>query len=291
MVLLTVKHGNEIQFLYNTSAKIEIKTLKEEVRKIYNGRLKIERIATEMEQLSQFGTILPGNMQGLNEDQIVELKLKDPWKEKCVPSGGAVERKDIYSRRNGQAPNEKMAKVLTDTAAKSKEMVSKKRAIEEKFEMTYETVDEAISAMKGAIMIVYPMGLPPDDPIRMELENREDLEGQQASKLVIPAHSMAIWWANKELHDEKILSEYCGKNERTKLAVKVQKTGMAAPAREAVVTEEQQKELMARAYRRQEELKKLEQQNDDDYLKAEWADPNALKRSLGGLSNIKIGPR
>ena len=65
----------------------------------------------------------------------------------------------------------------------------------------------------------------------MEFENREDLGGQQASKLVIPEHSMAIWWANKELHDEKVLSDYCGKNERTKLAVKIQKTGMSAPAR------------------------------------------------------------
>ena len=26
---------------------------------------------------------------GLNEDQIIELKLKDPWMEKCIPSGGA----------------------------------------------------------------------------------------------------------------------------------------------------------------------------------------------------------
>ena len=64
MVLLTVKHGTEMQFLYSTSAKIEIVKLKEELRKIYNGRLKIERIATEMEQLAQFGTILPDNMQG-----------------------------------------------------------------------------------------------------------------------------------------------------------------------------------------------------------------------------------
>ena len=65
----------------------------------------------------------------------------------------------------------------------------------------------------------------------MEFEDREDLSGQQASKLVIPEFSLALWWANKELHDEKLLSDYCGKNDRTKLAVKIQKTGMSAPAR------------------------------------------------------------
>ena len=61
--------------------------------------------------------------------------------------------------------------------------------------------------------------------------------------------------------------------------------------REPVVTEAQQKELMARAYRRQEELKKLDQADDDDYLKSEWADSGALKRSLGGFQNIRWGPR
>ena len=65
----------------------------------------------------------------------------------------------------------------------------------------------------------------------MEFEDREDLTGQQASKLVIPEFSLALWWANKELHDEKLLSDYCGKNDRTKLAVKIQRTGMSAPAR------------------------------------------------------------
>lgn len=40
-------------------------------------------------------------MQGLTEDQIVELKLKDEWEEKCIPSGGPVLRKDEIGRRNG----------------------------------------------------------------------------------------------------------------------------------------------------------------------------------------------
>jgi len=290
MVILTVKHATEVQFLFNVPIKTEVSKVKEELRKIYNARLKVERLATEIDQLSQFGTMLPENMQGLNEDQFVDLKLTDPWIEKCVPSGGSIVNKDIYSRRNGHAPNENMKKVLTDTIEKAKAMISK-NLVDQKIEMTLETVQEAISVLKGAVMIVYPMGLPPHDPIRMEFEDREDLTGQQASKLVIPEFSLALWWANKELHDEKLLSDYCGKNDRTKLAVKIQRTGMSAPAREPVVTEAQQKELMARAYRRQEELKKLDQADDDDYLKSEWADSGALKRSLGGFQNIRWGPR
>ena len=57
------------------------------------------------------------------------------------------------------------------------------------------------------------------------------------------------------------------------------------------MTEDQQKEMMARAYRRQEELKKLAENNDDDYMHSPWADSGALKRSLTGMGNIKFGPR
>ena len=58
-----------------------------------------------------------------------------------------------------------------------------------------------------------------------------------------------------------------------------------------MVTEDQQKELMARAYRRQEELKKLNEAEDDECLGREWADSGQLKRQLGGFQNIRIGPR
>ena len=39
-------------------------------------------MVSEMECLATHGTLLPPNMQGLTDDQIVELKLKDEWAEK-----------------------------------------------------------------------------------------------------------------------------------------------------------------------------------------------------------------
>jgi len=156
MVLITIKSGNDPQFLFDVPAKTEVEKVREQVRLIYNARLKVERIATEIDQLAQYGTILPENMQGLNEDQIIDLKLKDPWTEKCIPSGGAIENKDIYNRRNGQRPNDNMVKILQDTITKSKESISKKK-IDEKVALTLEMVQESIDNMKGACMIVYPM--------------------------------------------------------------------------------------------------------------------------------------
>lgn len=45
--------------------------------------------------------------------------------------------------------------------------------------VTMEMVKEALDQLRGAVTIVYPMGLPPHDPIRMEFDEREDLTGTQ----------------------------------------------------------------------------------------------------------------
>ena len=49
--------------------------------------------------------------------------------------------------------------------------------------MTQTVVKDALDKLRGAVMIVYPMGLPPHDPIRNEFENNEDLSGTQVSEL------------------------------------------------------------------------------------------------------------
>lgn len=55
-----------------------------------------------MEELAKHGIFLPPNMQGLTDEQISDLRLKDEWEDKCNPSGGYVECKDPVGRRNGR---------------------------------------------------------------------------------------------------------------------------------------------------------------------------------------------
>jgi hypothetical protein len=43
-----------------------------------------------------------------------------------------------------------------------------------------------------------------------------------------------LWFAGKALAQDKPLSDYVGRNERTKAVVKLQKKGQGAPAREPV---------------------------------------------------------
>ncbi len=65
--------------------------------------------------------------------------------------------------------------------------------------------------------------------------------------------SAQLWWAGKALDRDKKLS---GRNEKTTIVAKLQKKGQGAPGREPVFSEEEQKKMMAYAYKKQEELQK-----------------------------------
>ncbi|ELT95417.1 hypothetical protein CAPTEDRAFT_179325 [Capitella teleta] len=289
MVKLNVKKGDEAQFLYDTTVAISMDDLLEELLPIYNGRLKVSRICGEMEQLAQHGITMPPNMQGLTDEQIEELKLKDEWADKCEPSGGHVFVKDDIGRRNGRAPKDNMAEVLNKTIKEAKDMISNKNVQMNKC-LTFAIVQEALDILRGAVTIVYPMGLPPHDPIRAEFENTEDLSGMQASQEVIELDRAALWWAGKEMVRGKKLCDFIGKNEKTKIVCKLQKKGLGAPAREPVVSQDEQKAMMAHYYRKQEEMKKLDQDAEDSYLNADWADNSSLRRQFQGVNDIMFKP-
>ncbi|XP_053561945.1 cilia- and flagella-associated protein 298 [Bombina bombina] len=290
MVRLHVKRGDESQFLFDTTVTTPVDELVKQITDIYNGRLKVDRICSEIGELAEHGITLPPNMQGLTDEQITDLKLKDEWEDKCVPSGGSVFEKDDIGRRNGQAPNENMKQVLKKTVEEAKALISKKQA-EANVCVTMEMVKDALDQLRGAVMIVYPMGLPPHDPIRMEFENKEEISGSHAGQLVIEEPEAQLWWAGKELLRKQKLSDFVGKNEKTKLIVKIQKRGQGAPAREPVVSEEEQKKMMLYYHRRQEELKKLEEDDEISYMNADWSDSHALKRQFQGVKDIKWRPR
>ena len=66
-------------------------------------------------------------------------------------------------------------------------------------EVGEKTVRECLDLISGAVTIVWPMGLPHHDTVRLELENCEDLSGTQESKLVIDPQRANMWFANKEM--------------------------------------------------------------------------------------------
>ncbi|XP_054272331.1 cilia- and flagella-associated protein 298 [Macrosteles quadrilineatus] len=290
MVKLHVKKGDESQFLYETTVTTPVDEVTLDICTIYNGRLKISRICSELEELSKHGTMLPPDMMGLTDEQIEELKLKDEWGEKCLPSGGWTFNKDPMGRRNGRQPNERMQEVIAKSINEAKSLVSKKQ-VDAGVCVTQKMVQEALDMLRGTMMIVYPMNLPPHEVIRQEFENTEDLSGMQASLEVIDPALAQLWFSGKEMQRAKKMSDYVGKNEKTKVIVKLSKMGQGAPAREPVIGEEERKQMMLHQYRRQEQLKKLEQDEDDTYLNSSWSDSRSLKRAFQGLSDISWKPK
>ena len=76
------------------------------------------------------------------------------------------------------APSEQMCAVLKKTAAEAKQIVTRE-LVKRDVALTIAEIRRALDLLRGATMIVYPMGLPPHEPIRAELEDKEDLQGTQ----------------------------------------------------------------------------------------------------------------
>ncbi|EDW17306.1 cilia- and flagella-associated protein 298 [Drosophila mojavensis] len=254
MVVLHVKRGDDHVFLYETSVNTATDTVIRELVSVFNGRLKVQRICMEMEELAEHGTMLPEQMRQLNDDQIEELHLKDEWADKCIPMGGFTFNKDPLCRRNGQQPNEAMRKVLEKAMADAKAMIDK-NLCKTNTVLTLKIVEEALNILRGAVMIVYPMKLPPHDTIQMEFINMEDLTGTQASKEVIEPSKAQLWFAGHQVLPGKLLKDYLGSNDKTKVVVKLNQLGEGPPGREQVVNEQLRRQMMAANFKRQEELK------------------------------------
>mmetsp|Transcript_16897 Transcript_16897/g.23909 ORF Transcript_16897/g.23909 Transcript_16897/m.23909 type:complete len:141 (+) Transcript_16897:576-998(+) len=136
-------------------------------------------------------------------------------------------------------------------------------------------------------MMAYPMGLPEWDNTKLSLDSIDGLRKTKAANDVLDFESTSLWIAGKEFEKGKLVSDRLGKNEKTKVIAKLQKTSNGPPAREPMVSEEERKAMMAHYFKRQEEMKRISLADDEDYLNSEWADPKEMKKSLQGLSHIR----
>ena len=284
MVVLHVKKNDSL-FLFETNLEASVDDTLKSLLCIYNGCLKVERICSEMIDLACHGIYLPQEMRGLLDEQIEELHLVDTQAEVCSPSGGYDMNTDQYQRRNGRQPKENMRDVIENTVKEAKQKISKEN-VKANDLMTWEVLRTTLDLLQGAVHIVYPMGLPEYDPIRMEFENREDLSGAQSSKDVIDVTQAVLWFSTKELQRGKLLKDYLGKHEKSKVIIKLSTKSQGQPVREPVFSEEEQRRLMVANHKRREELQALDKTSEDSYLNSPWADPNSLKSTMRGMNNI-----
>jgi len=100
-----------------------------------------------------------------------------------------------------------------------------------------------------------------------------------------------LWFAGKEMKRDKPLSEYVGKNEKSKVIVKLQKSSAGPPLREGKMSAEEEKQVMLHMFRRNQELQRLEEDDDLSGSSRQSGDSQSLRRAFQGLgTNIRWKP-
>ncbi|KAI9138927.1 hypothetical protein BKA69DRAFT_1145020 [Paraphysoderma sedebokerense] len=299
MVFIHIKRSEESCFLYESSVAVPVDDLIPALVHIYNTRLRIERLCLACEDLCEYGVWKPVSDHGYSEEELdasflaekKEQEEKQKVKERIVKDGKEwLLNPDPTGRRCGEAPTEDLALIIRKTVSEARAVIAKENA-RSRVCLTSEKLKEAIDNIRGAVAIVYPIGLPEYEPVQEIIEDNEDLTGTAAIKEIYDPATATLWWAGKEIVRGKKLGDFIGKNEKTTVIAKLQKKGQGPPSREPPLDADGQKNMMSYWYKKQEENKKLIENEEDDYLNSVWANPKALKQQFNGLSSVSWGPR
>lgn len=275
MVLIHVKQSEDRQFLYKCPSSQSVDLVIRDVVMIHNLQLRILRLVQEGEQLSLYGPSKPPSSNDNDEDS-------DDDEASCSQNlHGPFHRKDPARKRTGEACDPEVAETLKKMLAEAGVCASKEQVLH-KIPLTAGPLKEAMQNVRGAVMMGFPMGLPPYDPVQ------QLLVGAFKDAELMDPDTAQMWCVGKELMREKRLSDHLGKNEKTKVIAKLQARGRAPPPREPPVDAETQKAMMAWYYKQQQEQKKLEEDEDDSYTNSTWSNPKALKCHFQGMSNISF---
>jgi len=275
MVLLHVKQKDDRQFLYESSGKESVDAIVRELVVVNNLQVRILGLKEEGKQLALHGPLkAPRESDEEDSDDDEESANKKPR--------GPFYCRDPSGHRTGEACDPQVSNVIIKAVDDAIAMVSKEQVIY-KVPLTAMMLKDAIQTIRGSIMICYPMGLPSYDPVQQAVVGTAKLPES------LDPDTAHIWWAGKELMRNKCLQDHIGKNEKTKVIVKLQDKGQGCPPREPPIDAETHKAMLAWHYRQQEQQKTLALDEDDAYTNSQWANPKALKSHLSGVAgNMKI---
>jgi hypothetical protein len=253
-----------------------------ELVEIWNIQIQIRRLCDSLEDLAKYG---PAKKP---DKQCIDTYTTDDYGNlinDTIPRGPHY-CMDPTGRRTGEAPEPKLQEVLQKQTADARKIANAKEHVARNQKVTLAYFQECLDGLRGAVMICFPEGLPEYDDVDMLLKGEWDIDGRTMEALDEGAE---LWWAGKQMEQgqDKALSDYLGKNDKTKIVAKLQKPGAGAPQREPAVDEKTQKEMMAFYHKKQEELKKLQDDEDDSHLGSGWADPRQLKGHLQGTGDTR----
>ncbi|KAL9657973.1 hypothetical protein ABK040_016625 [Willaertia magna] len=274
MVLLKLKQSDKDIFLIEEPHDSELNIVIRNVVNLYNLRIKLKLMITELERLRDKGPVLNStNNEDCISTQLQVLSLKEEEEE---------ENNNDEPKYAGPIKDENIVNTVNNVIMESKRVLSNEKA-EQKIVTKQEDVEYCIKNVTGAVMMAFPAGLAEEDPMRDLL--KDDFQ----CKEMFDPESATLWFAGKELTRDKKLMDYksIGRNDKTMILVKLGKKGGSAPLREAPIDEEVQKKLLSYWHKKQEEQKKLLEDDDVSYSNSEWANPKGLKTQFQGISSTK----
>lgn len=294
MVLIHYKKSDQNQFLYESTVQIPVEDLLKELVELNNLRLKVDRLCVAMEDLATKGPMKPEELRGLQDlDEYVkseDLTVINGLKQ-MPPKTGTREVVDETHHRTGWILDEEIVEEMLEGVRKAKSVIHIDN-VTTKNSISKALLEEQIEWFRGMTMKAYPAfhGLGHYEPVLLLLENKEEFDHRLHGSDDLEEEKAQLWWAGKELVKGKKLCDYVGKNEKSKIIVKIQHKGAGAPVREPLIDEEAHKKMLSFFHKKQEEQKKLEEDEEDAYLYSAWANPRQLKDQLQGTIDLKYRP-
>jgi hypothetical protein len=214
-----------------------------------------------------------------------------------------VAAKDLAKNNVG----EDQAHILQGPAGEAERYLAIERTTEAREETSLQRLHELCELIKGAAMMCFPdrcSGVDAQQRLAAKLDSdaTDEAEHTLCHRLLailddnattedILQGSVLMWWSGKPLAKDCDFTKYVGKNEKTKIVVKLTKEGATAPPREMAIDGRTQSEMMAYWYKKQEEHKKLVEDDDISFGNSDWANPTQLKSALHGTSGVSYRPR
>ena len=234
MVILHLQSRKDACFLYETNCNAKIDDIIDDVAAIHNYILRIRASIGHLKELVKMGPL----------DESGERK-------------NPVENPEVLNRAIADAE-----------AAVSDEQIKKKVCF------TPTMMAEEIARLAGAVSILYPMGLNPQDPVRKILEG-EPIQGEHDSK------TCQLWIIKKSLQRGKYFKDYYGTNERQKFVTKLTDANSGQPPKDMSMNQESQVHMLSMLRRKADELQRM--QEDD----SPWANPHNLSDQFQGVQEIR----
>ncbi|KAJ3097426.1 hypothetical protein HDU97_004874 [Phlyctochytrium planicorne] len=195
---------------------------------------------------------------------------EDPRKGEVVDRNGVkyILNRDPTGRRTGECPGPDASERLKNLIDHASTILSEHAKLETAIDSN--AIVQNIKDLGEAVKAAYPEGIPDWEPVLDMIEDSEDLAGTSASKEVLKVEETALWLATKEILPGKMLSDYVGRNEKTKAILKVTKKSLGPPCQEPGLSEPMRKELLTFFNEKEKQLQNLSSHPEEDFENSKW---------------------